>query len=93
MPVSRSLNNFFPMSAVAQLFQIYNLFLINLVLQIAPLYLTSCIKQGLGLLENLLYKQPVQHHQVLLKVMDPFFLSESWLSLLSVKKPFVHIHF
>ncbi|KAL0327537.1 UNVERIFIED_CONTAM: Nuclear pore complex protein [Sesamum angustifolium] len=37
---------------------------------IAPIYLTSCMKQGLGLLENLLYKQPVQHHQVLLKSME-----------------------
>ncbi|XP_047938669.1 nuclear pore complex protein NUP85 [Salvia hispanica] len=32
---------------------------------IAPIYLTSCMKQGLGLLENLLYKQPVQRQQVL----------------------------
>ncbi|KAL0447441.1 UNVERIFIED_CONTAM: Nuclear pore complex protein [Sesamum latifolium] len=38
--------------------------------EIAPIYLTSCMKQGLGLLENLLYKQPVQHHQVLLKSME-----------------------
>lgn len=37
---------------------------------IAPIYLTSCMKQGLGLLENLLYKQPVQHHLVLLKSME-----------------------
>ncbi|KAL0407750.1 UNVERIFIED_CONTAM: Nuclear pore complex protein [Sesamum radiatum] len=37
---------------------------------IAPIYLTSCMKQGLGLLENLLYKQPVQNHQVLLKSME-----------------------
>ncbi|KAK4422266.1 Nuclear pore complex protein [Sesamum alatum] len=37
---------------------------------IAPIYLTSCMKQGLGLLENLLYKQPVQHHQVLLKSIE-----------------------
>ncbi|KAL6536256.1 Nucleoporin nup85 [Orobanche gracilis] len=34
---------------------------------IAPIYLTSCMNQGLGLLENLLYKQPVKYHQVLLK--------------------------
>ncbi|XP_075522487.1 nuclear pore complex protein NUP85 [Primulina tabacum] len=37
---------------------------------IAPIYLTSCMKQGQGLLENLLYKQPVQHHQVLLKSLE-----------------------
>ncbi|KAL7150779.1 hypothetical protein ABFS83_05G136200 [Erythranthe nasuta] len=37
---------------------------------IAPIYLTSCMKQGMGLLENLLYKQPVQHHQVLLKSIE-----------------------
>ncbi|THG20083.1 hypothetical protein TEA_000636 [Camellia sinensis var. sinensis] len=36
--------------------------------QIAPIYLTSCMKQGMGLLEILLYKQPVQHNQLLLKV-------------------------
>ncbi|XP_059657172.1 nuclear pore complex protein NUP85 [Cornus florida] len=35
--------------------------------QIAPIYLTSCMKQGMGLLEILLYKQPVQHNQILLK--------------------------
>ncbi|KAF5938856.1 hypothetical protein HYC85_023115 [Camellia sinensis] len=35
---------------------------------IAPIYLTSCMKQGMGLLEILLYKQPVQHNQLLLKV-------------------------
>ncbi|KAK6782481.1 hypothetical protein RDI58_020277 [Solanum bulbocastanum] len=38
--------------------------------QIAPIYLTSCIKQGIGLLENLLYKQPVQHSQILLKSIE-----------------------
>ncbi|KZV37197.1 hypothetical protein F511_04616 [Dorcoceras hygrometricum] len=37
---------------------------------IAPIYLTSCMKQGLGLLENLLYEQPVQHQQVLLKSLE-----------------------
>ncbi|XP_073147323.1 nuclear pore complex protein NUP85-like [Henckelia pumila] len=37
---------------------------------IAPIYLTSCMQQGQGLLENLLYKQPVQHHQVLLKSLE-----------------------
>lgn len=37
-------------------------------LQIAPIYLISCMKQGLGLLEILLYKQPVQHNEMLLKV-------------------------
>ncbi|XP_061350763.1 nuclear pore complex protein NUP85 [Gastrolobium bilobum] len=35
--------------------------------QIAPIYLTSCMKQGKGLLENLLYRQSVQHNDVLLK--------------------------
>nr|POE78997.1 nuclear pore complex protein nup85 [Quercus suber] len=34
---------------------------------IAPIYLASCIKQGMGLLEILLSKQPVQNNQVLLK--------------------------
>ena len=44
-----------------------------LCLQIAPIYLASCIKQGMGLLEILLSKQPVQNNQVLLKVIDsPF---------------------
>ncbi|CAN4127898.1 unnamed protein product [Withania somnifera] len=38
--------------------------------QIAPIYLTSCIKQGIGLLENLLYKQPVQDSQILLKSIE-----------------------
>ncbi|CAI9289408.1 unnamed protein product [Lactuca saligna] len=35
--------------------------------QIAPIYLISCMKHGVGLLEILLYKQPVYHSQVLLK--------------------------
>ncbi|WVY90407.1 hypothetical protein V8G54_035921 [Vigna mungo] len=35
--------------------------------QIAPIYLTSCVKQGMGLLENLLYRQSIQHNNVLLK--------------------------
>ncbi|XP_019184919.1 PREDICTED: nuclear pore complex protein NUP85 [Ipomoea nil] len=38
--------------------------------QIAPIYLTSCMKLGISLLENLLYKQPVQQHQVLLKSIE-----------------------
>ncbi|KAF5195893.1 Nuclear pore complex protein nup85 [Thalictrum thalictroides] len=38
--------------------------------QIAPVYLTSCTKQGMGLLEILLYKQPVIHNQLLLKVLE-----------------------
>ncbi|XP_041019286.1 nuclear pore complex protein NUP85 [Juglans microcarpa x Juglans regia] len=38
--------------------------------QIAPIYLTSCIKQGMGLLEILLSKQPVQDVQILLKVIE-----------------------
>ncbi|KAK6912748.1 Nucleoporin Nup85-like [Dillenia turbinata] len=39
----------------------------ELTWQIAPIYLASCMKQGMGLLEILLYKQPVQHKQLLLK--------------------------
>lgn len=39
-----------------------------LVSQIAPIYLTSCAKQGIGFLETLLYSQAVQHNGVLLKV-------------------------
>ncbi|XP_027329343.1 nuclear pore complex protein NUP85 [Abrus precatorius] len=35
--------------------------------QIAPIYLTSCMKQGMGLLENLLCRQSVQNNGVLLK--------------------------
>ncbi|KAI3687758.1 hypothetical protein L1987_81460 [Smallanthus sonchifolius] len=35
--------------------------------QIAPIYLISCVKHGVGLLEILLYKQPAYHSQVLLK--------------------------
>ncbi|KAJ4708083.1 Nuclear pore complex protein Nup85 [Melia azedarach] len=35
--------------------------------QIAPIYLTSCMKQGMGLLEILLNKQPVNHNHLLLK--------------------------
>ncbi|KAL1353092.1 hypothetical protein HN51_017021 [Arachis hypogaea] len=35
--------------------------------QIAPIYLTSCMKQGMGLLENLLYRQSIQHNDLLLK--------------------------
>ncbi|XWS17704.1 hypothetical protein CRYUN_Cryun33cG0090000 [Craigia yunnanensis] len=35
--------------------------------QIAPIYLTSCMKQGMVLLQILLSKQPVQHNQLLLK--------------------------
>ncbi|XP_010924652.1 nuclear pore complex protein NUP85 isoform X1 [Elaeis guineensis] len=38
--------------------------------QIAPTYLASCPKQGLGLLEILLYKQPVQHYQMILKNLE-----------------------
>ncbi|CAJ1972241.1 unnamed protein product [Sphenostylis stenocarpa] len=39
----------------------------TLTWQIAPIYLTSCMKQGMGLLENLLSRQSVQHNNVLLK--------------------------
>lgn len=38
--------------------------------QIAPTYLASCPKQGLGLLEILLYKQPVQRYQMILKNLE-----------------------
>ncbi|XP_010275714.1 PREDICTED: nuclear pore complex protein NUP85 isoform X2 [Nelumbo nucifera] len=38
--------------------------------QIAPIYLTSCTKQGMGLLEILLYKQPIQHNHLLLKSLE-----------------------
>ncbi|XP_075664736.1 nuclear pore complex protein NUP85-like [Castanea sativa] len=41
-----------------------------LVYQIAPIYLASCLKQGMGLLEILLRKQPVQNNQVLLKIIE-----------------------
>lgn len=75
MPVSLLVNSIrqrdtvWPFSAILYSFSLmYYLFLTILVLQIAPIYLTSCMKQGLGLLENLLYKQHVQNHQVLLKV-------------------------
>ncbi|KAG6585385.1 Nuclear pore complex protein NUP85, partial [Cucurbita argyrosperma subsp. sororia] len=38
--------------------------------QIAPIYLTSCAKQGIGFLETLLYNQPVQHNGMLLKNLE-----------------------
>ncbi|XWS70315.1 hypothetical protein CRYUN_Cryun03dG0037500 [Craigia yunnanensis] len=38
--------------------------------QIAPIYLTSCMKQGRVLLQVLLSKQPVQHNQLLLKNLE-----------------------
>ncbi|KGN62813.1 nuclear pore complex protein NUP85 [Cucumis sativus] len=38
--------------------------------QIAPIYLTSCAKQGIGFLETLLYSQAVQHNGVLLKNLE-----------------------
>ncbi|XP_027931260.1 nuclear pore complex protein NUP85-like isoform X2 [Vigna unguiculata] len=34
---------------------------------IAPIYFSLCMKQGMGLLENSLYRQFVQHNNVLLK--------------------------
>lgn len=37
-------------------------------LQIAPVYLSSCEKQGLSLLELLFYRQPVQDNKLLIKV-------------------------
>lgn len=39
-----------------------------LFVQIAPVYLSSCMNCGVGLLEISLYKQPVQHKELLLKV-------------------------
>ena len=36
--------------------------------QIAPTYLSSCLNQGLGLLEILLLKQPIQDNRQVLKV-------------------------
>jgi hypothetical protein len=36
--------------------------------QIAPTYLSSCLNQGLGLLEILLLKQPIQDNRLVLKV-------------------------
>uniref|UniRef100_A0A1D1YN61 Nuclear pore complex protein Nup85 n=1 Tax=Anthurium amnicola TaxID=1678845 RepID=A0A1D1YN61_9ARAE len=42
----------------------------SLTWQIAPTYLASCPKQGLGLLEILLYKQPIQHYALLLKDLE-----------------------
>ncbi|ERN15082.1 hypothetical protein AMTRI_Chr05g67170 [Amborella trichopoda] len=35
--------------------------------QLAPIYLAACPKQGLGLLELLLYKQPMRHNRQILK--------------------------
>lgn len=43
-------------------------------LQIAPVYLSSCEKQGLGLLELLFYRQPVQDNQLLIKVSSTYIL-------------------
>ncbi|KAL9376390.1 hypothetical protein Peur_030510 [Populus x canadensis] len=38
--------------------------------QIAPVYLTSCMRQGMSLLEVLLHRQPAQHNQLLLKNLE-----------------------
>ncbi|KAG8635910.1 hypothetical protein MANES_16G075300v8 [Manihot esculenta] len=38
--------------------------------QIAPIYLISCMKQGMGLLEILLSRQPVKHNQLLIKNLE-----------------------
>ncbi|WOK95709.1 nuclear pore complex protein [Canna indica] len=38
--------------------------------QIVPTYLASCLKHGVCLLEILLYKQPIQHQQVVLKNLE-----------------------
>ncbi|CAK7353188.1 unnamed protein product [Dovyalis caffra] len=37
---------------------------------IAPVYLISCMRQGMSLLEILLYRQPAQHNQLLLKNLE-----------------------
>lgn len=42
----------------------------ELTWQIAPVYLISCMKPGMGLLEILLYRQPVLHKQGLLKNLE-----------------------
>ncbi|GAB4837215.1 Nucleoporin nup85 [Ancistrocladus abbreviatus] len=42
----------------------------TLTWQLAPIYLISCTKQGMGLLEILLHRQPVQHNQGLLKNLE-----------------------
>ncbi|KMZ71921.1 Nuclear pore complex protein Nup85 [Zostera marina] len=42
----------------------------TLTWQIAPTYLVSCPKQGLGFLEILLYKQPAHHYQMILKNLE-----------------------
>ncbi|KAL0726440.1 hypothetical protein Bca4012_022533 [Brassica carinata] len=51
--------------------------------QIAPVYLSSCVKQGLGLLELLFYRQPVQDNQLLIKSLEICRLYE--LSYVSAK--------
>ncbi|CAN6918512.1 unnamed protein product [Brassica oleracea var. botrytis] len=51
--------------------------------QIAPVYLSSCEKQGLGLLELLFYRQPVQDNQLLIKSLEICRLYE--LSYVSAK--------
>ncbi|GAB2275768.1 Nucleoporin nup85 [Dionaea muscipula] len=38
--------------------------------QLAPIYLISCAKLGMGFMEMLLYRQPVQHYQGLLKNLE-----------------------
>ncbi|XP_027931262.1 nuclear pore complex protein NUP85-like isoform X4 [Vigna unguiculata] len=43
---------------------------------IAPIYFSLCMKQGMGLLENSLYRQFVQHNNVLLKNIEIFHLYE-----------------
>ncbi|XP_039849041.1 nuclear pore complex protein NUP85-like isoform X3 [Panicum virgatum] len=42
----------------------------SLTWQIAPTYLSSCLNQGLGLLEILLLKQPIQDNRLVLKTME-----------------------
>ncbi|XP_020575368.1 nuclear pore complex protein NUP85 [Phalaenopsis equestris] len=54
--------------------------------QIAPSYLLSCPKQGLGLLENLLFKQSVQNYQTVLKNLEICQLNELYGISSSIKK-------
>jgi nuclear pore complex protein Nup85 len=42
----------------------------SLTWQIAPTYLSSCLNQGLGLLEILLLKQPIQDNRLVLKTLE-----------------------
>ncbi|KAH0460104.1 hypothetical protein IEQ34_010767 [Dendrobium chrysotoxum] len=54
--------------------------------QVAPTYLVSCPKQGLGLLEILLSKQPVQNYPMILKNLEICQLNELYGISSCVKK-------